>query len=201
MSSDNSRVLVLFDVDGTITRRDTMFDFIKFYWGTSAFYRGMIRLLPVLVLFKLGVIPNWKAKERMLSHFFAQEPAERFQQQGDRYARQRLPKIVKESALRKIREFNERQADIYLVSASAENWLRGWSDSLGIRLIATQLDVEKGKITGKITGNNCHGHEKVARIKSEIDLSQYDQIYGYGDSPGDQPMLALTNFPHYRVFQ
>ena len=201
LPSGKPSTLVLFDFDGTVTRKDSLFDFITFYRGPVAFYRGMIWLSPMLVLFKLGIIPNWKAKERVLAHFFAQEPLETFQQQCDTYARQRLPRIIKESALQKIRAFQRQGADVYLVSASAENWLKAWCESHGIHLIATRLEIQENRLTGKIAGSNCHGPEKVARIQDEIDLSQYDEIYGYGDSPGDRDMLALTHFPHYRVFK
>ena len=200
MPPGNPSTLALFDFDGTVTRRDSLLDFIKFYRGTLSFYVGIVRLLPVLVLFKAKVIANWKAKEYVLSYFFAQEPLAVFQQKCEVYAQQRLPRIIKESALRKIREFQRQGADVYLVSASAENWLQGWCHSLGIGLIATRLETQEGKLTGKIAGNNCHGPEKVVRIQCEIDLSQYQQIYGYGDSRGDRAMLALAHFPHYRFF-
>ena len=193
--------LVLLDFDGTITRRDSLFDFIKFYRGQGAFYVGMLQLLPRLVKFKAGFIPNWKAKEYVLTHFFANEPIATFQHRCDEYSQQRLPQIVKESALRKIREFQESGADIYLVSASAENWLCGWCEAIGIRLIATRLATQNGRITGKILNSNCYGPEKVERIRCEVDLERYPSIYAYGDSRGDQNMLALAHYPHYRFFK
>ena len=195
-----SSTLVLFDFDGTVTRKDSLFDFIRFYRGRTSLYLGMLWLAPMLVVFKLGLIPNWKAKERVLTHFFAHEPEEVFQQKCAMYAQQRLPRIVKDSALRKIREHQKQGADVYLISASAENWLQSWCESMGLPLIATRLEVQDGKLTGRIAGNNCYGPEKASRIRCEIDLSRYDTIYGYGDSRGDREMLALTHFPHYRFF-
>ena len=200
LTSESASTLVLFDFDGTITRKDSLFDFIKYYWGAMAFYWGMFRLSPILIVFKLGFIPNWKAKERVLTYFFRHEPVKKFQQRCDEYARQRLPHIVKDSAIRKIREFQQQGADIYLVSASAENWLQAWCESLGIHLLATRLEVKDGGLTGKIMGSNCHGPEKVARIRCAIDVERYEKIYGYGDSKGDRDMLALAHFPHYRFF-
>ena len=193
--------LALFDFDGTVTRKDSLFDFITFYRGRLSLYLGMIFLSPMLVLFKLGILPNWKAKERVLSYFFAREPLSTFQQKCDTYAQQRLPLLIKDSALQKIREFQQSETDIYLVSASAENWLKSWCESLGIRLIATRLEVKEGKLTGKIAGSNCYGPEKVVRIRCEVDLARYSKIYGYGDSKGDREMLALTHVPHYRFFK
>ena len=192
--------LALFDFDGTITRRDSLFDFIQYYRRYWSFIIGIVWLLPTLVKFKLKLISNQRAKERVLSYFFAQEPLETFQRMCDRYGQQRIPMIVKESALKAIQKHKQRGTDVYLVSASAENWLATWCQSLDIGLIATRLEVKDNKITGSIRGKNCHGPEKVVRIRQEIDLSQYDTIYGYGDSQGDKPMLALVHVAHYRFF-
>jgi HAD superfamily phosphoserine phosphatase-like hydrolase len=89
---------------------------------------------------------------------------------------------------------------VYLVSASAENWLAAWCQQLNIQLIATQLEINNGLVTGKILGHNCYGPEKVNRINAKIILHDYQQIHCYGDSSGDREMLALAHFPNYRLF-
>lgn len=200
--SDNQpTTLVLFDFDGTITRKDTLLDFIKFYRGNASFYAGMLRLLPTLIALKLKLIPNWRAKERVLTYFFGGTAEKYFQETCSTYARQRLPSLIKDSALQKIRAFQQQGAEIYLVSASAEHWLKDWCQSNGLHLIATRLEVQAGVLTGKIAGKNCYGPEKAQRIREEVDLSRYDTIYGYGDSRGDREMLQLAHVPHYRFFK
>lgn len=191
----------MFDFDGTITRRDTLFDFIRFYRGRGALYQGLIRLAPVLLAFKLGFVANWVAKERTLTYFFGGEPQAEFRQRAADYARQRLPRIIRPSALQKINELKEKQAVIYVVSASAEDWIRPWCESLGIGLIATRLETQHRKITGKIVGKNCYGPEKVRRIREELDLGQYLMIYAYGDSRGDRELLEVAHYPRYRYFK
>lgn len=47
---------------------------------------------------------------------------------------------------------------------------------------------------------NCHGIEKVNRIRNAVDLSNYDDIYAYGDSKGDSGMLDLATRRFYRSF-
>ena len=87
------------------------------------------------------------------------------------------------------------------VSASAENWIKKWSDGIGVQLIATQLETVDELLTGKLTGLNCNGEEKATRIKSAYDMSQYDEIYCYGDTSGDKPMLALATKAFYKPFR
>ena len=200
-SDSQTNILVLFDFDGTITRKDTLLDFIKFYRGNASFYAGMLFLLPTLVALKLRLIPNWRAKERVLMYFIGGTAEKSFRQTCHTYARQRLPSLIKDSALQKIRAFQAQGADVYLVSASAEHWLTDWCQSNGLHLIATRLEVQAGVLTGKIAGKNCYGSEKAHRIRQEVDLSRYDTIYGYGDSRGDREMLQLAHIPHYRFFK
>ena len=43
--------------------------------------------------------------------------------------------------------------------------------------------------------------EKVIRIQEEYNLSDYQEIYVYGDSPGDKPMLGLATKSFYKPFR
>ncbi len=164
-------------------------------------YQGLLQLTPTLLAFKLGYTPNWVAKERTLIHFFGGEPLTKFRQRASEYARHRLPQIIRPSALQKINELKEKQAMIYVVSASAEDWIQDWSESLGINLLATQLETQQQRVTGRIAGKNCYGPEKVRRIREELNLAQHSTIYAFGDSRGDREMLAVANYPHYRYFK
>jgi len=90
---------------------------------------------------------------------------------------------------------------VVIVSASAQDWIKDWCAETGVSMIATKLEVKEGKITGKIEGNNCHGKEKVRRINETYNLSDYNEIYCYGDSRGDKPMLGLGNISFYKPFR
>ena len=62
--------IAAFDFDGTITTKDTLFDFIKFYVGNKNLFKGLIFLSPILVLYKLGFIRNDIAKQKLFAYFF-----------------------------------------------------------------------------------------------------------------------------------
>jgi len=196
-----SRDIAFFDFDGTITNRDSFIDFIIFYRGKLSTYAGLFRLLPILLAYKAKLFPNWKAKERVLTYFFRDEPVEKFQRYCNQYADERLPHIVRVQALQTIKKHQASGADVYLVSASPENWLLSWCQRKGIKLIASKLEVQDGKLTGKLAGKNCYGPEKVARIREEVILTNYYCVYCYGDSRGDREMLELADYPYYRPFR
>lgn len=192
--------LALFDFDGTITHADSLKAFILFTRGRIRYYLGLVRLAPVLALYKLGVIPNWKAKEILLAYFFKGMPLGDFEDKCREFASNILPAIVRPKALRKIRAYMDQQVRVVVVSASPENWVGKWAEANGLEWIATRLEVKDDRLTGKIMGKNCHGDEKVNRIRATINLTEFSDIHTFGDSNGDREMLQLGTKRFYRAF-
>jgi phosphatidylglycerophosphatase C len=193
--------LALFDFDGTITSRDTLLEFIHHSKGALAFYFGFLVLSPMLVAMRLGLLPNWRVKQWVLKLFFYRDSLESFNQACRDFSRSRLPRLLRRKALDEIREHKRNGHRVVVVTASAENWIRSWADEYQVELLATQLEAENGRLTGNICGRNCHGIEKVDRIRKYLTLSDYSAIYAYGDSPGDREMLELGTHSYYKPFR
>lgn len=200
-----SRPIAFFDFDGTITTKDTLLEFIKFSKGTIPFYIGFALNSPWLIAYRLKLISNQKAKERILTWFFHNMPLAAFQQSCDQFAQTRIPALIRPKALHEIRQLQEKGFSVVIVSASPENWLQKWTTPLEVDLIATKLETKQLKdsirLSGKIQGINCHGQEKVRRIKEAYDLSDFDNIHAYGDTSGDKPMLALAVHSFFKPFR
>ncbi|PZR27839.1 MAG: HAD-IB family hydrolase [Citrobacter freundii] len=193
--------IAFFDFDGTITTKDTLLEFIRFAKGTLPFYTGFMLNSPYLVAFKAKIISNQLAKEKILAYFFKGMPLAHFEEICQRFATEVLPGLLRPDALKEIRSLQEKNIEIVIVSASPENWLKQWAQSIGASLIATRLEVKNDRLTGKIEGLNCYGEEKVCRIKALYTLTDYLDIFAYGDSSGDKPMLALANHSSYKPFR
>ncbi len=193
--------IAFFDFDGTITTRDTLLEFIKFTKGRFNFYLGFILYSPFLVAYKLKIISNQSAKEKILGFFFKNMTVESFDEKGKAFVTEKLPALLRPKALAEIRDFQDKGIRVVIVSASPENWIRPWTEQLRIELMATCLDIRSGVLTGKIKGNNCHGNEKVRRINESFILSAYDKIYTFGDTSGDIPMLNLGTTRFYKPFR
>ncbi|MBT1686388.1 HAD-IB family hydrolase [Dawidia soli] len=200
-TASGEKVLVLFDLDGTLTTKDTFLEFIKFYHGTASFYAGFALLSPWLVSFKLGLIPNWKAKERVLRYFFAGEDEATFRSKAEAFADQVIPTLLRPEGVATLRRHQADNHHVVVVTASAEDWVGPWCKARNLQIIGTRLQRDDQKITGMLATKNCHGEEKVCRIRETLDLSAYDTIYAYGDSSGDKPMLALAHHPFYKPFR
>jgi phosphatidylglycerophosphatase C len=196
-----SQHLALFDFDGTITRKDTFVEFIRFKAGLPKLVAGFVLLSPVLVLYKLKLIRNWRAKEMMFGFFFKGFPVEEFRKLGEDFAKRELPSLIRPSALAKIREHQAAGHRIFIVTASAAEWIKPWSDQFSINVLGTAWEAKDGVLTGKIKGRNCYGPEKNVRILECINPSEYESIAVYGDTSGDREMLTLGTKKHYRYFK
>jgi HAD superfamily hydrolase (TIGR01490 family) len=197
--------LALFDFDGTLTVRDTFLDFLRFYHGNARFYTGMLSLSPWLVAFKLGLLPNWRAKELVLTWFWKSEKNRVFLDQCTNFQRERLPNLMRPEAVACLRAHQAAGHRVVVVSASAEDWIGQWCLENNVECLATQLErAGEGDgqyLTGKLNGKNCYGEEKVRRVEAHLDRHAFSKIYAYGDSrSGDGPMLAWATLPRFRSF-
>jgi phosphatidylglycerophosphatase C len=199
-----NRQIAFLDFDGTITTKDSLLEFIKFSKGSFRFYLGFLINSPWLLAYRTGIISNQRAKERILTWFFAGTRLDVFQDTCNRFAAKAIPGLIRPKALREIRRLRELGVEVVIVSASPANWLQPWTDEIGAALLATRLQTRSHPslhLTGKILDRNCHGEEKICRIRESFDLSAYDKIIAYGDSSGDKPMLRLATHPFYKPFR
>ncbi len=192
--------IAFFDFDGTITTKDTLLEFIKFSKGHFRFYLGFILHIPFLIGFKIKLISNQTAKEKILKFFFSKMPVEEFKKYCTAFSKNVLPKLIRAEAEEEISRLQRRNVMVVIVSASPENWIKDWASEIKAELIASRLEIKDRKLTGKILGKNCHGNEKVNRINETYDLTKYHVVAAYGDSSGDKPMLQLAANASYKPF-
>lgn len=192
--------IAFFDFDGTITTRDTLLEFIKFAKGKWAFYSGFLYNIFYLIAYKIKLISNQEAKEKVLSYFFKDMDLIEFDKLSEAFSKKKLPSIIRHGAEKEIARLQQGNFVVVIVSASPENWIRHWCKERNLILIASELEVINGKVSGKISGKNCHGEEKVRRILEKYVLKEYDEIYAYGDTKGDLPMLGLATKSFYQPF-
>lgn len=190
--------IAFFDFDGTITRKDSMFQFIQFSKGSFLFIVGLIVLLPVLISYKIGIIPNWRAKEILFSFYFKGMSESKVLKLGLEFSKQILPFSIRPEAILEIEHHKNSGTKIVVVSASFSLWVKPWCDANNFELIATEYDTNGDKLTGKIKGKNCHASEKVRRINEKYNLHKFDKIYAYGDSKADLEMLNLADIKYLK---
>ena len=67
-------------------------------------------------------------------------------------------------------------------------------------MIATEVADENRRLTGKFSGENCYGREKLARFLMKFPERGDYQLYAYGDSQGDKEMLQFADYAYYKRF-
>lgn len=187
------RKVAVFDFDGTLTTKDTLLEFIKFTHGESALYMGLSIFAPLLILMKLHLFPNWKAKQMVFSWFYENLDYDKFTDCGQRFANY-VETIRNESIVKKLQELQASGADIYVVSASIDDWVRPFCNRLGVKeVLGTKVEIKDGKLTGSFLTKNCYGQEKVNRLlEVEPNRNEYF-LYAFGDSRGDKEMLEFAD--------
>jgi len=193
--------IALFDFDGTITTKDSLAEFLCFAIGKRKYYQGLFVLAPILLLYKLKLIPNYLAKEKMLSYFFKGYSKEHFNTIALKFSTNEISKIIRPLALEKINWHKTQGHKVVIVSASIESWLKDWCEQYEVELIATRLEIKNDELTGRFETKNCYGPEKVSRLKSKYSLDTFSSIYVYGDSRGDKELLELADYSFYKPFR
>ena len=194
-----------FDFDGTLTTSDTLLEFIKYAKGTGRFLMVFLMYSPLLVLMKLHLFPNWKAKQQIFAHLFAGMRIEKFDALCRGFAEENQH-LLRPKGITLVHEALVAGAQVFIVSASIDNWVRPFFDIRnlkGVQVLGTQIEVEDGKLTGNFKSINFYGKEKVLRIAEALksfERSEYE-IEAFGDSRGDKEMLAFADKGHFKPFR
>ena len=168
----------VYDFDKTILDGDSTFCFYRYCVKKkpSILWSGFRLILP-LALYLLGFLSKTRFKEKIFV----------FMQKVDCLAL--LPDFWKENT-RRVKAFyrEKHREDDVIVTASPEFLVRPCAEALGVRhLIGSVVDPK----TGKFTGENCWGEEKVRRFeKAGFDKTQIEEFYS--DSLSDAPLARLA---------
>ncbi|AMR32952.1 hypothetical protein A0256_16770 [Mucilaginibacter sp. PAMC 26640] len=196
-----NKTIAFFDFDGTITTKDIFGNFLLYRLKNGLSILKFISCLPTLVLYYLKLIRNDTAKEKIFNKLFNGEPVNNFAAWAKLYSDKILPSLIRQSAIKKIHWHKNQGHEVYVVSANFDLLLKDFADHYQLELICTQLEIENALLTGKFASPNCYGDEKVKRVMAHfLQLDTYKEIYTYGDSNGDKPLLAISTHQFYRHF-
>jgi len=185
--------LYAFDFDGTLTTRDTLLAFIRYACGTTRFLLGFLLYSPLLVLMKLRLYSNGKAKQKVFAHFFQGMTIEAFDALCQDFARTHRH-LLRPETVHVLEQALAEGAEVLVVSASIDNWVQPFFPK--VKVLGTQIEVVDGLLSGRFLTPNCYGQEKVRRILAlHPDRSSY-HLTAYGDSRGDREMLAFADESH-----
>jgi phosphatidylglycerophosphatase C len=193
--------IAFFDLDGTITTKDTFIDFIVFCRGKFYFLSGLLMLSPLIALYLLKLFPNYRLKEIFFRFYLASYySADDLENLGKSYSIKILPSIVYKEAINQINWHKEKNHRIIILTASSPLWLSEWCRSNELDIIGTEFVKSGNKYTGKINGKNCLGLQKMLIVEKIINETQFNLTYGYGDSNSDKNFLSILIHGSYKPY-
>lgn len=199
----NTPVIAAFDFDGTLTYQDTLIPFLNFTFGPKFTLKKLLRLLPQLSCFLIGLKTRQEAKELILSSFLKGLPLSTVNAWGKDFAQNKLSSLIRNETYQKLKMHQSQGHTCVLISANLSFYLAPWGEFEGLNaVLASELEVNGSqKITGRLLGKNCWGEEKVRRLEEAYGPKQGPKknytLFAYGDSRGDKELLKLADYPFF----
>lgn len=193
--------LAIFDVDFTLTRRETLIELYIFMLKSKP---SLIKHIPISIkasffyLFK--VYDLTRAKESFISFLYGIKEEDMKNIVREFYEK-KLSKILYKDAIDMIIKLKNEGYKIYLISASPEIYLNELYNIKEVDcVIGTKIKIKDGIIVSGFEGVNCKGEEKVRRlmeiIKSKNIEVDFKNSYMFSDSLSDKPLFDKVGKPY-----
>ena len=168
-----------YDFDKTIFYPDSSACFFRFCLKRhpGAVLRVLPRAIPMALRYRAGKLSAKELKQQLFSFLPELKDVEGL---VDRFWEENFSRIG-------AWYLKQKQADDVIISASPRFLLAPVCEKLGVRLIATEMDMH----TGRIRGENCHDVEKPKRYFERFPEAHIEAFYS--DSLSDTPMAQLAD--------
>jgi phosphatidylglycerophosphatase C len=185
--------IAIFDLDGTITHRDTLFPLVLRQLSRRPWQ--LLRLLAVLPAVVRFLFDHDRAalKQSLLRATLRGMPREELQRTSYAFVIRTLERNCYGDALAAIRRHREQGHYLVLMSASVDFYVPEFGRQLGFdHVISTGVAWNGDVLDGTLTTANRRGEEK-ARCLRELVAQRNDPItFAYGNSDSDLPHLKLA---------
>lgn len=193
--------LAIFDIDYTITKKETLMELFKYVIKTD---KKNIRFLPRAIfcgsMYMLKLYDERNVKEKFLK-FIDGIKEQDLAELVKNFYNHKLKTILYKDALNMIKKLKSEGYDIYLISASPEFYVNEFYNIKEVdKIIGTKFNFKNGIFMRKMEGENCKGEEKVKRLrevlkKEKIEVN-FKESYMFSDSLSDKPLLDLVGKPY-----
>ncbi|MGH8604352.1 MAG: HAD family hydrolase [Gammaproteobacteria bacterium] len=185
-----ARTIAIFDLDGTITRRDTYLPFLFMCAREIGVKPPHVLLAFHLVRYSIGAINNQTLKEAFLSKFLAGVHLKDIEAISERFVEQLLEREINPRVSSALQEHLRQKHRVILATASFDLYITHLARKLGIsEAVCTKAEVRAEKLTGRILGENCHGLVKLKRLEEILGERDWDDCVFYTDHHSDLPVL------------
>lgn len=193
--------LAIFDVDYTLTRKETLMELFKY---SIKLDKGNLKYLPRAaycgILYGVGVFNEKQVKQCFLK-FIKGLSEKEVDKLADKFYEERLSKILYSDGINHLKKLKAEGYRVILISASPEFYMKKFYNIPEVDFImGTRFSFNEDKFACLMDGLNCKGEEKVVRLKKYLEENNievdYENSHMYSDSLSDLPLLKLVGNPH-----
>jgi len=190
----NSGGLAVFDLDGTITRRDTFGPFLWGYlWRRPWRLPRFVLALPAAAKFIL-TRDRGAFKGAVIHALLGGATRASLARWAERYVAALVPRGLYAEALAAIAMHRARGDRLLLMSASTDLYVPQIGRALGFdEVICTEVRWRaNGRLDGRLASANCRGGEKQRCLAAVIARDAPGRVCAYGDSRADLLHMQLA---------
>ena len=189
--------IAVFDLDGTITYKDTYVDFLLYCLRKrpSRILRGGA-LVVYLLMYKSGIRSNHWLKARYLGTVAGGLHRAELDSLAESFSQQSFEKNIKPEALQELSELKARGYTLVLATASFEFYVSKLFVLLKMDYLLCSSAVFDSRdcLVGKLAGKNCLGAEKARRVRELCAEQQWSGVeLAYSDDMVDEPLFELAD--------
>ena len=196
-SGENAVRVAAFDVDHTLTNKDCVVPFLREVAGWRLYVGLVWRVLPLIRA--LFARDRDQVKAVATRAALAGRSVEQVDATARGFASRVFPAWLRDDTVKRLRWHHSQGHKVVLVSASYSLYLKYLGKLLGCdAVMGTECETNSGsQFTGSLVGANCRGPEKERRLREWLDGEGFGSyvLYAYGDSAGDDQMLAMADHP------
>lgn len=190
--------LALFDMDGTLVRGNTGADYVKYRHK-----RGLLRTRQAVEAFvvygryRLGMV-DMAAVLHEAAREVAGMPESALEAECLEIFEDTVKARICPDMRARVEQHRAAGDHLAIVTASTPYITRHLAAELGIdTIIATELEVADGCLTGKLAGIPCYGAFKIDKVRAwvQADHGRLEDAWFYSDSDSDTPLLELVGHP------
>jgi phosphatidylglycerophosphatase C len=187
-------IVAAFDLDGTLAERDTLVPFLRMTVGTARVCGALGRNAVRLARAKLDRDLRDVAKEHLLVATIGGMRLDDLRDLGARYA----PTVaLRGDVVAALRDHQLAGHETVVVSASPTIYVDAIAARLDIpHVVATELEVVDGCVSGRYAGKNCRADEKLRRLAAWLGDRDVE-LHAYGNAPDDDAMLSRADVATY----
>jgi phosphatidylglycerophosphatase C len=196
-STNTNKVVAIFDLDKTITRKDTYLAFLVHLLRRHPTRILRSTWLPFAVfLYKLRLRDNSWLKKTFLQSIAGGMSRTQITLCTHQFLDTLIKQGLRPSALQAIKCHKDADHQLILATASFDFYTQELGHRLGFdKIICTQSCWDdNNNLLGKIKGENCYGENKLARLAEYFGDHRHQlHLIGYTDHHSDTPFLQWVD--------